>query len=96
MKTSPVALKVAPHIHSRLKKEAETRGISINALIGWLLGDWVSNLERIENSAKQQIKSMEKMMVNQIDEGLLAGMKEALNQTDIEEEIAKRSARKPK
>ena len=90
MKTSPIQLKVAPHIHKRLKAEAERRGISMNALIGWLLGEWCTNLERVEKAAERQHSDLMKLMTGKIDEGILAGMQEALKQADIEEEIASR------
>jgi len=88
MKTSPLAVKIAPHIHKRLKIEADRRGVSLNALVGWILGEWASNLERIEKAAEKQHADLMKLMNGKIDEGILAGMQEAFNQKDIEEEIA--------
>jgi len=89
MKTSPIALKVAPHIHKRIKIEAERRGISINALLGWLLGEWCSNLERAEEAVKRQHQDIMNLMNGKIDETILAGMQKAQAQMSLEEEIAK-------
>ena len=80
MKSTQMALKVAPHIHKRLKSEAEARGISMNALIGWLCGEWVANLERVENAAKEQIKLTERLLTKNIEEGLNKGVLMALEE----------------
>ena len=88
MKTSPLSVKIAPHIHHRLKLESERRGVSINALVGWVLGEWASNLERVEKSAERQHEDLMKLMNGKIDENILSAMQEIFNQKDIEEEIA--------
>lgn len=89
MKTSPLSVKIAPHIHKRLKLEAERRGVAINALVGWVLGEWASNLERVERAAKRQHQDLMNLMNGKIDETILASMQEAQAQTSLEEEIAK-------
>lgn len=84
MKTAQMQLKVAPHIHKRLKIEAERRGISLNALAGWLFGEWCSNLERIEESARLQHRELMDMVNGKFNELSLAGIEEAQSSLDEE------------
>lgn len=80
MKTAQMQIKVAPHIHKRLKLESQRRGVSLNALAGWLFGEWVTNLERIEESAKEQIKLTERLLSSNLEEGLNKGMMMAIEE----------------